>query len=76
VITTQPTQDTYHRTAEQVMSTHKKIRCDKLADDDGKAPDSVLLLSLLIRAHEQLNKRDRYLMSSEKQQAMNRKHPE
>jgi hypothetical protein len=42
------------------MSTHKKIRCDKLADDDGKAPDSVLLLSLLIRAHKKLSKRDRY----------------
>ena len=58
------------------MSTHKKIRCDKLADDDGKAPDSVLLLSLLIRAHKQINKRDRHWMSPEEQQTMNRKPPE
>lgn len=24
----------------------RKIRCDKLVDDEGKAPDNVLLLSL------------------------------
>ena len=37
-----------HITAKQAEDTHKKTRCDRLADAEGNAPDRVLLLSLLV----------------------------